>query len=533
MKHGAGGLLAFALSLFATASVASFHTFKIEQIYSNADGTVQYVVLHESLGANFENLLGVHSLKTTPQGGTTTTFPFVKNLPNTNTANKRVLIASSGFAALGLITPDYVFANGFVPFPAGTVDYAGVDQVTYTNLPTDGVNALNHSGVIVRNLATNYAGQTVSLSNTCGGVLYPFPYTDVSGVAAPFCLGIMEAYVTGVSKGTSPTNFSPNATVVRLQMTTFLQRELDQGLTRASRRATLNQWSTPQAPSAMQTIAVGAFAESCAADGNALWTSTNGQVVQVQASTGKLLGTWTGATASEGVLVAAGRVLVAGNLAPGALYVIDPTQSPGAVVTAASNLGNDPFGVAFDGTHLWTVNNGGSVSIITPQASTPYPVTTVTTGFANPFGILYDGAHIWVTDTAAGTLLKLDPAGAILQTVVVGAGPEVPGFDGTNIWVPNASGNSITVVQASTGNVVATINADASNLLNGPTAATFDGERVLVTNTLGDTVTVFKAADLSLIGNVSTGVSSGPFGGCSDGINFWIPLGGTGHLLRF
>ncbi len=32
-------------------------------------------------------------------------------------------------------------------------------------------------------------------------VVYPFPYTDVSGVGGAFCPGIMEAYVTGVSKG--------------------------------------------------------------------------------------------------------------------------------------------------------------------------------------------------------------------------------------------------------------------------------------------------------------------------------------------
>ena len=53
----------------------------------------------------------------------------------------------------------------------------------------------------------------------------------------------------------------------------------------------------------------------------------------------------------------------------------------------------------------------GSVSIITPQVA-PYTVTTVTTGFASPYGILYDGAHIWVTDFGAGTLLKLDRAAA-------------------------------------------------------------------------------------------------------------------------
>ena len=103
-------------------------------------------------------------------------------------------------------------------------------------------------------------------------------------------------------------------------------------------------------------------------------------------------------------------------------------------------------------------------------------------------------------------------------------------FDGTNIWVPNNTDSSITVVQASSGNVVATISADASNQLNGPESAGFDGERVVVTN-LGASVSVFKADDLSFIGNVMLGALV-PLGACSDGVNFWLPVFG-GPLLRF
>jgi outer membrane protein assembly factor BamB len=172
------------------------------------------------------------------------------------------------------------------------------------------------------------------------------------------------------------------------------------------------------------------------------------------------------------------------------------------------------------------------VSIITPQAATPFPagnVTTITTGFTTPTGILYDGANIWVTDFDAGKLFKLDAAGAILQTVTVGGGPEFPAFDGANIWVPSWTNSNITVVQASTGNVVATIATTATNLVG----ASFDGERVLVTNYNGDTLLVYKAADLSLIANISTGGANFPFAPCSDGINFWIPLAGAGQLLRF
>jgi hypothetical protein len=362
----------------------------------------------------------------------------------------------------------------------------------------------------------------------CGGVAYPFPYTDVSGVGAPFCPGIMEAYVTGVTKGTTPTTFSPNANVTRLQMTTFLQRSLDQGLARTNRRAALNQWWTQQNTNLTQTINVGGFAQTCAGDGENIWMSNRGSVVKVQASTGNVLGTWTGAGNSEGVVVVDGKVYVAGDSSPGSVYMIDPTQPPGPVTTVVPYLGDYPYGIAYDGTHVWTANLSGTVTIIAPGVS-----SLTVPGFQLLVGILYDGAHIWVTDAMAGTLLKLDSFGSILQTVTVGANPEIPVFDGANIWVPNFGANSITVVQASTGNVVATINADANNLLNGPMGASFDGERILVTNNSGSSVTVFKAADLSFIANVTTGTSTFPLGACSDGISFWVPLQNTGNLVRF
>jgi hypothetical protein len=365
--------------------------------------------------------------------------------------------------------------------------------------------------------------------NTCGGTSYPFPYTDVSAVGAPFCPGIMEAYVTGVSKGTTPTTFSPNQTVTRVQMTTFLQRSLDQGLTRANRRAALNQFWVPQDANALQTIAIGGGGTLCAADGADIWAANGNDLVQVQANTGKVTGTWTGAAMGEGVLAAVGKVFVAGQVSPGNLYVADPTLAPGPVFVSVNSLGNRPYGIAFDGTNVWTANFGppGSVSIISAQA--PYSVLTKTTGFNSPVGILYDGAHIWVTDYGAGTLLKLDSGGTILQTVTVGSAPYFPVFDGTNIWVPNFNDSTVTVVQASTGNVVATIASDPTNLLDGPSGVAFDGERILVTNQINTTVTVFKAADLSFIANIGT--TTTPLGACSDGINFWLPS--SSNVLRF
>jgi DNA-binding beta-propeller fold protein YncE len=116
----------------------------------------------------------------------------------------------------------------------------------------------------------------------------------------------------------------------------------------------------------------------------------------------------------------------------------------------------------------------------------------------------------------------------------VGSLPAFPVFDGTNIWVPNANAliqeDSVTVVRASTGAVVATLHQNGSSGLN---AAAFDGERVLVTNQNSSNVSLWKAANLSPLGNVSVGSGAVPFGVCSDGLNFWITLNGTGQLARF
>ncbi len=88
----------------------------------------------------------------------------MSNLPSSSTAGRRVLIATPGFAALGLVTPDFTIPSGFLPLANGTVNYAGVDQVTYASLPTDGTDAIDRSGAPVQNVATNFAGASASVS---------------------------------------------------------------------------------------------------------------------------------------------------------------------------------------------------------------------------------------------------------------------------------------------------------------------------------------------------------------------------------
>src|SRR5262249_24400081 len=114
--------------------------------------------------------------------------------------------------------------------------------------------------------------------------------------------------------------------------------------------------------------------------------------------------------------------------------------------------------------------------------------------------------------------------------VTAGGGASNPAFDGTNIWVPNADENDITVLRASTGAVLKTLTGNGLSL---PDTIAFDGERMLVTNNGAGSVSLWKAADLTPVGSFSTGFSSSPLGVCSDGIHFWIALNGTGKVARF
>src|SRR5262249_20511707 len=367
-------------------------------------------------------------------------------------------------------------------------------------------------------------GGTGALLGACG------PFTDTANDA--FCPFVLEVYYAAITTGTTATTYDPAGNVTRTQMAAFLSRTVDRTLQRGGRRAALKQFWTPQSSGVLGLTAVGSTPRLVESDGADLWVANfgAGTVSRVRGSDGKLMETWTGAFAAYGVIVAMGRVFVTGNSSSGQLFRIDPRQAAGAVTTVASNLGNGTVGIAFDGSRIWTANFSGSVSIVTPGASPPWTVTTVMTGFVNPLGALYDGAHIWVTDESAGTLLKLDGAGAILQTVTVGTSPRHPVFDGTNIWVPNIPFGSISVVRASNGTVVATL---TGNGLDGPATAAFDGQRVLVTNEPGGTVSLWKAADLTALGSFGTGASTTPYGACSDGVNFWITLNTSSQLARF
>jgi len=372
---------------------------------------------------------------------------------------------------------------------------------------------------------------------------FGLPFADLGSTS--FCAEIAEAYFSGLSNGTSATTYAPSQNVPREQMAAFVTRTLDQSLLRGNRRAALDQWwsSSPHFDQTLATTTVGTSPTLLKSDGADVWVANfgNATVSRVRASDGRLLQTWTSATKAYGVLVAMGRVFVTANQATGTLYLINPSAASGAAVTVATaSLGAFPGAIAFDGNKIWTANSnnglgGGSVSIVVPGTWT---VTNVTTGFHEPIGLVFDGVHMWVTDaTATGTVLrKLDANGAVLQSVALGFGAGLPAFDGRNIWVPQSFDDTLSVVRVSDGVVLKTFPAN-SNGMDEPSQAAFDGQRIAVTNESAvngtPSLSLFKATDLSAIGNFPLAGVTLPFGVCSDGVNFWVALGGSAEVGRF
>ncbi|SDX12213.1 calcium-binding protein [Nitrosomonas oligotropha] len=147
----------------------TFHVFHINEVYSNAAGTVQFI---EFVGdANDQDEWAGHTITSTDDV-TTHTYNIATNLPSEATLNKSVLVATQGFADLGIVTPDYIIPNGFLFIGHGTVTFPGMigGKITYAGLPTDGIKSLNPDSSSGINSPTNFSGKTGSVpSNIFSG----------------------------------------------------------------------------------------------------------------------------------------------------------------------------------------------------------------------------------------------------------------------------------------------------------------------------------------------------------------------------
>ena len=170
-------LLGAAVLPFAAVApvLAGSHTWDIVEVFSNGDGTIQFIELKECCGnANETGLLN----KTVTSTTTGLVFTFPANLPGGSTANAHILLGTTAFAALpGAPTPDHIIPSNFFsttaePFPG--IEYWVYDDFIFSVgvLPTNGKDALARPGpcpqpptvcsgvVAMPNSPTNFSGHS-------------------------------------------------------------------------------------------------------------------------------------------------------------------------------------------------------------------------------------------------------------------------------------------------------------------------------------------------------------------------------------
>jgi serralysin len=159
------------IGLGATTAEATFHEWKISEVYSNATGTVQFIeFLQPSFSFDDERFVAGQTLTDAAFGHT---FTFGSSLPNQPPPSSHFLVATPGYAALsGVPAADYVLpANNFFNTAGDTLTFATfVDQLQFTGaqFPTNGTSSLNRDYgattlTTARNSPTNFAGQSGSV----------------------------------------------------------------------------------------------------------------------------------------------------------------------------------------------------------------------------------------------------------------------------------------------------------------------------------------------------------------------------------
>lgn len=150
-------LLPATMLLATFQSHAVFHEWEINEVFSNGDGSIQYIELTTDL--NGQGQLSGKFLVSSATGAGNTTLTFNGDLVG-DTAGKSLLLATAGFADLTGLEPDFTLPSGFVPTRGGSLNFGeGASILTFSQeqFPLNGVQALNSDLQPVTPTPNNFA----------------------------------------------------------------------------------------------------------------------------------------------------------------------------------------------------------------------------------------------------------------------------------------------------------------------------------------------------------------------------------------
>ncbi|MGD0279663.1 MAG: YncE family protein [Smithella sp.] len=275
-------------------------------------------------------------------------------------------------------------------------------------------------------------------------------------------------------------------------------------------------------------------------DGTNIWVAdeTGEDIYKILASSGAVLHVYPGGHGAQ---------YLAYDSVNNNVWVTNPGSNDVTVINATTgNLvtypsGNDPDGIAFDGTNMWVVNYTPA-TVTEIRASDGVILQTIpvgTSGVSNPRLVAYDNVsnYIWVAVCSDNKVIKIDPAtGNIVGDYDVPGFPYAIVFDGTYMWVTQGDLNTVAKIRTSDGTILATYNAGVA-----PNGITFDGTYIWITDqvytgsppfpmTTVCTVTQIRASDGVVIGTHQVGER--PQWVASGGGYIWVTNGSDNTVSR-
>ena len=213
--------------------------------------------------------------------------------------------------------------------------------------------------------------------------------------------------------------------------------------------------------------------------------------------------------AATKTLDVAGTVMAEGGINKG------PTNIPlfrwlPVMMTTYSGLGGSPYGIAFDGTNMWTANPyDSSVTKITPTGG----MTTYKGTGNRPYSIAFDGTNMWTANWGDSSVTKITPTGVMTTYSGTGRYPEAIAFDGTNMWTANANDSISSVTRITLTGTMTTYKGTGI----GPVGIAFDGINMWTANYGGSVTKVTPTGSMTTY----SGTGKGPNAIAFDGTNMW------------
>lgn len=156
-------------SLLAPLSAwAGSHTWRVNEVFSSADGSVQFIELRETCGTNGETFLSGRQVLSNANSVN------LVNLPPNSSANKHLLLATANITSFGGPTPDYVIPAGFFSLLGDMLQYTPYHSCNMASgaVPTNGTDSLNRPAgcststcpnTVATNSPTNFNGDSGSV----------------------------------------------------------------------------------------------------------------------------------------------------------------------------------------------------------------------------------------------------------------------------------------------------------------------------------------------------------------------------------